>query len=121
MLYLFSIIRITPTRERWKEAAGWGSVADDSLEDWAPLGPDPAGCLPRAPELARPSVFVGWGFGNTRLTLYSYRSLESLLHVYPGAHVQFLTTGTSCGWGFEGVSDGDGWKGLYVCLRFSNG
>ena len=80
-------------RTRWKREAGWGSVADDDLEEWAPLGPDPLGCLPRAPPQSQPAVMVGWGFGSTRLTLYAYRALESLLHVYPKARVKFITIG----------------------------
>lgn len=38
-------------------------------------------------------MLVGWGFGSPELTLYSYRALESILHVYPGAHVKFITIG----------------------------
>eukprot|EP00752_Nemacystus_decipiens_P017805 g15963.t1 len=82
-------------RERWKELAGWGDVPLSDLEDWAPLGPDPQGCLPRTsakPE-AHPHVLVGWGFGSPKLTLYTYRALESILHVYPGAHVKIITVG----------------------------
>ena len=42
-------------------------------------------------------VLVGWGFGSPQLTLYTYRALESILHVYPGARVRFITTGERAG------------------------
>ena len=38
-------------------------------------------------------MVVGWGFGSPELTLYTYRALESILHVYPGAHVKIITVG----------------------------
>lgn len=81
-------------RAMWKRAAGWETVADQDLEHWAPLGPDPPGYLERTPATAAgPLVMIGWGFGSTRLTLYGYRALESVLHVYPKARVRFITIG----------------------------
>ncbi|CAN0035859.1 unnamed protein product [Scytosiphon promiscuus] len=81
------------SRERWKYEAGWGEVATADLEEWAPLGPDPQGCLPRttAAAPAQPTVLVGWGFGTQQMTLYTYRALESVLHVYPESHVRVIT------------------------------
>lgn len=38
-------------------------------------------------------MLVGWGFGSPELTLYTYRALESILHVYPGARVKVITIG----------------------------
>ncbi|CAN0256756.1 unnamed protein product, partial [Ectocarpus sp. 4 AP-2014] len=82
-------------RERWQYEAGWGEVPLDDLEEWAPLGPDPIGCLPRttANPAGQPKVLVGWGFGAPKLTLYGYRALESIMHVYPGARVRVITVG----------------------------
>ncbi|CAM9643795.1 unnamed protein product, partial [Pylaiella littoralis] len=77
--------------ETWNEQAGWGGIPSTELEEWAPLGPDPQGALPRTG--AEPQVVVGWGFEAQQLTLYTYRALESILHVYPEAHVRFITIG----------------------------
>lgn len=55
------------------------------------------GCLPRttANPAGQPKVLVGWGFGAPKLTLYGYRALESIMHVYPGARVRVITVGES--------------------------
>lgn len=70
-------------------------MADEDLEPWAPLGPDPPGCLPRASPAAKPLVMIGWGFGNMDMTLYTYRAFESLLHAYTGGKFRFITVGGS--------------------------
>ncbi|CAM9302573.1 unnamed protein product [Choristocarpus tenellus] len=76
-----------------KYNAGWGGIPDEDLELWAPLGVDPQGTLQRS--LNPINIQVAWGFGSNNLNLYSYRALESILHVYPEACVRFITIGKS--------------------------
>ncbi|CAM9696033.1 unnamed protein product [Sphacelaria rigidula] len=44
---------------------------------------------------------ITWGFGSADMTLYAYRALESLLHVYPQARVRFITVGPAYAWGYK--------------------